>query len=201
MLLTRQPTQLAGCLALVLAASALGGCATKGFVRTEVGVVDTKLQATQGQVTAAQGVIQQHDTRLGQLDATAKQALERADAAGKLAQGKFNYSVILTDDAVKFPANGVQLSEEAQSRLTALAEKLKTENRNVYVEVQGHTDTAENARLGMQRADTVRLFLNRHGVPLNRISSISYGATEPVDPARTRTARAQNRRVVVVVLG
>ena len=34
--------------AIVLGALTLGGCATKGFVRQQVGVVDTKLQATDG---------------------------------------------------------------------------------------------------------------------------------------------------------
>ena len=200
MVLGKQPAKLAVGLALVLAATSLGGCATKKFVRTEVGVVDTKVTATQGRVDVAEGTIRTHEGRIAAVDAVAKDALQRADAAGKLAEGKFNYSVLLTDDAVKFPANGTKLSEEAQSRLTSLAEKLTSENKNVYVEVQGHTDSTEADRLGQQRAEAVRRFLTAHGVPLNRISSISYGATEPAAPNQTRAGRAQNRRVVVNVL-
>ncbi|HTI66934.1 MAG TPA: OmpA family protein [Caulobacteraceae bacterium] len=200
MVLSRKPSPLAAGMAAILAATSLAGCATKSFVRTEVGVVDTKLQATQGQVDASKTTIAQHETRLGQVDATAKDALQRANAAGALAEGKFNYSVLLTDDAVKFGPNAAKLSEEAQSRLTSLAEKLKTDNKNVYIEVQGHNDKTEAATLGQQRAEAVRLFLNRQGVPLNRIGSISYGATDSVAPSNTREGRAQNRRVVVVVL-
>ena len=42
--------------------------------------------------------------------------------------------------------------------------------------------------------------MNQHGVPLNRMSTISYGDEAPVAPNNTRDGRAQNRRVVVIVL-
>lgn len=200
----KQPKPMAVCVALLLGATALGGCATKKFVRQEVGVVDTRLQATQGQVEAAQGTLSQHDTRLGELDRTTREALQRAEAAGKLAEGKFVYSMVLSDDGVKFPLNRAALSPEAEARLMELAQKLKTEDKNVYLEVQGHTDAtgapAYNERLGADRAEAVRLFLNKQGVPLNRMGSISYGEEAPVAPNNTRVGRAQNRRVVVIVL-
>ncbi|MEO6377981.1 MAG: OmpA family protein [Caulobacteraceae bacterium] len=200
MMVLKQPGKLAACLAVVLAGTSLAGCATKGFVRSEVAVVDGRLTETQGQVNAVQGTLGQHDTRIASADATARDAMTRADAAGKLAEGKFNYTVLMTDDAVKFPANGAKLSTEAQARLQSLAEKLKTENKNVYIEVQGYTDAREADRIGAARADAVRKFLSAQGVPLSRISSISYGASNPVAPNKTATGRAQNRRVVVNVL-
>jgi outer membrane protein OmpA-like peptidoglycan-associated protein len=55
-------------------------------------------------------------------------------------------------------------------------------------------------RLGEERAEAVRLFMNRKGVPLNRMSTISYGDTSPVAPNNTRVGRAQNRRVVLIVM-
>ncbi|HEY1426492.1 MAG TPA: OmpA family protein, partial [Caulobacteraceae bacterium] len=36
--------------------------------------------------------------------------------------------------------------------------------------------------------------------PLNRMSTISYGDTSPVAPNKTRVGRAQNRRVVLIVM-
>jgi len=189
-----------------MAASALslGGCATEKYVRQQVGVVDAKTQATQAQVTNQQGMLQAHEAHLGELDRTTREALERATAAGKLAEGKFLYTVVLSDDSVKFPVSGTELSPEAETRLTDFANKLKSENKNVYLEIQGHTDNrgakALNRRLGQERAEAVRLFMNRQGVPLNRMSTISYGEDQPVASNKTREGRAQNRRVVVVVL-
>jgi outer membrane protein OmpA-like peptidoglycan-associated protein len=55
-------------------------------------------------------------------------------------------------------------------------------------------------RLGEERAEAVRLFMNQNGVPLNRMATISYGDTAPVAPNDTREGRAQNRRVVVIVM-
>lgn len=176
--------------AMAVAAMGLSGCATKKYVDEQVGGVSSRV--------AEQG------TRLDGVDATAREALARATAAGKLAEGKFLYSVVMSDDALKFPVGKSTLSPEAQERLTALADRLKAENKNVYVEVQGHTDdsgSAEtNMRLGEARAEAVRLFLNKQGVPLNRLATISYGEQAPTAPNSTREGRAANRRVVVVVL-
>jgi peptidoglycan-associated lipoprotein len=179
---------------VAVAAVSLGGCATKDFVNQQVSAEDTKVQANQAQT----------DQHLNQLDQSTKDALERATAAGKLAEGKFLYSMVLSDDSVKFPVDGAKLSPEAQQRLTDFADKLKTDNRNVYLEIQGHTDAKGpeplNEQLGEKRAEAVRLFMNQHGVPLNRMATISYGKQDPVADNKTRQGRAENRRVVLVVM-
>ena len=116
-------------------AIALSGCATKDFVNEQVAAEDAKVNQSQTQTP-----LNQHQAQLDQLDKTTKDALDRATAAGKLAEGKFLYSMVLSDDSVKFPLDSSKLSPEAQQRLTDFADKLKTDNRNVYLEIQGHTD-------------------------------------------------------------
>ena len=173
-------------------------------MREQVGVVDSNVNSLNSKLTSTNATVQTHGTKLGELDRTSREALDRAQAAGKLAEGKFLYSMVLSDDSVKFPVNGAQLSPEAQTRLLAFAEKMKAENKNVYLEIQGHTDAtgakANNMRLGAQRAEAVRLFMNKQGIALNRMSTISYADEAPVAPNTTRDGRAQNRRVVVIVL-
>ena len=182
---------------VALATLSLGGCATKDYVNEHVATVDARVTATQGQVD-------RHEAHLTQLDSATKDALDRATAAGKLAEGKFLYEMVLSDDSVKFPADSAKLSPEAEQRLSDFADKLKNDNRNVYVEIQGHTDARGsdriNERLGEDRAEAVRLFMNKHGVPLNRMSTISYGKADPVADNKTKTGRAQNRRVVMIVM-
>jgi outer membrane protein OmpA-like peptidoglycan-associated protein len=189
--------------ALAALAAGLGGCATKGFVREQVGVVDTRLQGTQAQVSAQQQQLQTHDQRIAGLDQTSREALDRAQAAGKLAEGKFTYLTVLSDDSIKFQTNRAELSSEAQTRLMELANKLKSDNRNVYVEIQGYTDSREarsNRRLGDERAEAVRRFLNQQGIALNRMATISYGDQHAAASNATPGGRAQNRRVVVLVM-
>ena len=190
--------------AIMAGGMALSGCATKKFVREQAAVVDAKVTTTQGQVTTQQGKLDAHETHLGTIDKTTKEALDRATAAGKLAEGKFLYTMVLSDDSVKFEPKSSELSPEAQQRLQAFAQKLKDDNRNVYLEIQGHSDNqgskASNTAIAQKRAEAVRVFLNQQGVALNRMSTISYGGDMPVGDNKTKEGRAQNRRVVVVVL-
>ena len=194
--------------AVMVGAVGMSGCATKSFVREQVGAEDQKLDA-QGHRIDEQGAqingrLDQGDQRMAGLDRTSREALERAQAAGKLAEGKFLYQMVLSDDSVKFPVDRASLSPEAQARLMDFVNKLKSDNRNVYLEIQGHTDATGspelNKRLGEERAEAVRLFMNKQGVALNRMATISYGREAPVAPNNTRQGRAQNRRVVVIVL-
>ena len=168
---------------LAVAGLATSGCASHKFVREQVAVVEEHTQKVEG---------------------TAGEALTRAQAAHKLAEGKFLYEVVLSDDSVKFPLDKHALSPEAEQRLMELATRLKGENKNVYLEIQGYTDSTGtpeyNDRLGEQRAEAVRRFLSQQGVALNRMATISYGQEQPVAPNDTSEGRAQNRRVAIVVL-
>lgn len=194
--------------ALLLGSFGLTACASKKYVGEEVAkssaAADKRINDVESQVEATQTKVKQHDTKLAELDTATRQALERAQEAGKLAEGKFVYSLVLSDDAVKFPVNKTELSQDAEDKLKDFAERLKNENKNVYLEIQGHTDSTGakdyNAKLGEARAEAVRRFLNKQGIALNRMSTISYGQDEPVDSNKTKDGRAKNRRVVVVVL-
>ncbi|MEO8432670.1 MAG: OmpA family protein [Acidobacteriota bacterium] len=194
--------------ALLLGTFGLSGCASKRYVGEEVSkssaASEKRINEVESQVETAQSKIRDHDTRISELDKSTRDALERAQAAGKLAEGKFVYSLVLSDDAVKFPTSRFALSKEAEAKLAEFAEKLKSENKNVYLEIQGHTDSKGtpqlNYRLGEARAEAVRRYLNKQGIALNRMSTISYGEDEPVAPNKSKDGRSKNRRVVVIVL-
>jgi outer membrane protein OmpA-like peptidoglycan-associated protein len=213
----RAPTLL---LCAAFAALSLTGCATKKFVRAEVGgEVEASEQRTgermsdiESQVEANQTAIadtrqrnEQQDTEIQQNSKTAQDALERALAAGKLAEGTLVSETVLSDDRVKFGFEKAELSDEAQVALDEFATPLKEENKGIYIEIQGHTDSSGpepfNLALGEDRAESVRRYLNKaHGFPLHRMAVISYGESEPAVENATREGRQQNRRVVLVVL-
>ncbi len=64
-----------------------------------------------------------------------------------------------------------------------------------YMEDTG--DPAAEARLTQSRAEVVRNWLVRHGVPRGRIVARGYGAADPVAPNDTPEGRAKNERVVL----
>jgi outer membrane protein OmpA-like peptidoglycan-associated protein len=190
-----------------LAAALVGttGCATKKYVKQETGAVNTRVDDVQGQVEKAQTRLDTHEKRIGEISQTSQDALRRAQEAGKLAEGKFLYETVLTDEKVKFGFDTHDLSPEAQGALDDFANKIAQDNKNVYVEIQGHTDNVGSAKyneeLGLLRAESVRRYLNqKHNFPLHRINVISYGETQPIADNKTREGRSQNRRVVLVVL-
>lgn len=192
------------------------GCATKEYVQEQVAqsqkVTEAKIAEVQKQVEATQMDVAnlkksdaEQNAKIAELSDTAKEALARAEEAGKLAQGKFLFEVTLSDDAVRFGFDKSDLSAEAKAALDAFAQKVKAENKNVFIEVQGHTDSIGsekyNLELGQARADAVVRYLNmQHGLPLHRMSAISYGEYKPVADNKTADGRAKNRRVTLVVL-
>ncbi len=186
------------------------GCASKQYVRKELIDVEdrtaVRLDEVEGQVEANQTTLGEHQQQLTQLSKTTREALDRAIAAGKLAEGKFLYETVLTDeDGVRFGFDESQLSEEAQSALSLFAGSLSEHGPDVYIEIQGHTDDIGpddyNLRLGARRAESVRRYLSKEvGLPLHRIAVISYGETEPISDNGSRDDRARNRRVALVVL-
>jgi outer membrane protein OmpA-like peptidoglycan-associated protein len=190
---------------VLIVALAASGCATKKYVREETGAVNTRVDEVSGQVEEAQTELRRHDTRITEASRTAQEALQRAQEAGKLAQGKLLYETVLTDEKVKFGFDTADLSPEARSALDEFANQLKGNNQEVYIEIQGHTDSTGsdtyNEELGLLRAESVRRYLNQeHKIPLHRINVISYGESAPIAENGNRQGRAQNRRVALVVL-
>jgi outer membrane protein OmpA-like peptidoglycan-associated protein len=159
----------------------------------------------QTQLTTHEGRISKAEVDVQQLSKTAQDAMERAMAAGKLASGKLVYEVAMSDDTLKFKPDQARLNKDGMAALDAFAAKLKADNKNVFLEIQGHTDSrgeeATNMRVGEARAEAVRRYLNmKGGIPLHRMSAISYGESMPVATNMNKAGRSQNRRVVLVVL-
>lgn len=207
-----------GAVALVATAALLsGGClATRGYVETQVTEsevrteervegIESQVEENQTEIAEQGEQIEETAKRLDEMSDTAREALGRAIAAGKLAEGKLIHETVLTDDKVQFGVDKAELSETTRMLLTELATKLTEEDANVYLEIQGHTDSTGsepyNLTLGERRAEAVRAYLNgEHQVPLHRISVISYGEGRPIADNSTSAGRSQNRRVTIVVL-
>ena len=72
-------------------------------------------------------------------------------------------------------------------------------NPTVRVEVGGHTDStgsrAVNERLSLSRAESVKAFLIENGVGADQMEVKGYASTQPVASNKTKSGRAQNRRV------
>jgi peptidoglycan-associated lipoprotein len=200
-------------------------CATKKFVRTEVGTVNTRvetlsqsLEATQEQTKQNQARITQVDQKADQVGIWAKEAqtsASTANSAAAAASAKIDaveatnkrlvYEVVISEDQGQFKFGSAELPEAVQARIDQMVADLKANPRGNFVEIEGHTDgTGDkmvNQRIGEARAEAVKRYLyETHQVPLHKMNVISWGEDKPVSPNNTRDGRAQNRRVVIRVL-
>jgi peptidoglycan-associated lipoprotein len=194
----------------------LAGCATTTDVDKKIAdaqsKTDKKIESVESQVEglqekqkATEGKVDDQGRQIEQISQSAKEALQRAQEAGVLAKGKIVFQQSFSEDRVRFKVNSFELTKDAKTALDEFALRIKGLDKGVYLEIQGHTDDTGgsdyNDQLGQQRAEAVRRYLAReHKLPLGRISTISYGDTQPVESNKTAKGRAQNRRVVIVVL-
>jgi len=192
----------------VLITLVASGCATKKYVTTEVAGLEAagsqRMDGIESQVESNQSRLDEQEQNMGEISQTAQEALERAIAAGKLAEGTFLFETVFSDDKVRFGFDEANLSDTATQALDIFVEDLKSRDQSVYIEIQGHTDStgseAYNMQLGQKRAEAVRRYLNQRGIPLARMSVISYGMSAPIADNSTADGRSVNRRVTIVVL-
>jgi peptidoglycan-associated lipoprotein len=196
----------------IAAAVVLPGCATKKFVNRQVGEVNTKVEALSGEVEETQQRVAKNEARIeevntgvGEAKSSAGQAMTKAEEAERAAKGKLIYTLTLSNDQVTFPVNRALVSPEAEKMIDDAIGALVADNRGVFFEIEGHTDSSGpdeyNKRLGEERAMAVRNYLHdKHNVALSRMEVISYGESKPVEDNKTRANRARNRRVVIKVV-
>lgn len=178
-----------------------------------VGEVEKQVEANQQDISSLkddqiQNLTQRQEETLT-LSSDAKrlgeEALARAEEVGKVAEGKLLYQVTFTDEAVHFGFDRRGLSKEAKAALDEFSNTIKAANKDLYIEIQGHTDsigTREyNMVLGQARADrTMRYLHTEQGIPLHRMNTFSYGESRPIADNDSRASRAKNRRVTLVVI-
>ena len=209
----------------VLAIGGSTACATKKFVRTSVGEVNDKVDSLGRSVEETQERTRRNEGRISEVDQRAGAAQQSADQAGQAASAahsaanavgtKFDefdksnrrlvYEMVLSEDSGNFKFGKTNLPDEAKSKIDEVVSKLKTDPKNIWIEIEGHTDSIGNKmvndKIGLERAQAVEKYLyEQYQIPLHKINVISYGEEKPVAPNNTKEGRAQNRRVVIRVL-
>jgi outer membrane protein OmpA-like peptidoglycan-associated protein len=180
--------------------------------------LEQRASATEGRLGEVEQNAQKLSGQLDELAAVSNAARGGAKAAQDTADSAVagvnatNDRISALDDyvpqdsiAVNFRLGSSVLNPDAKTKLDALATKALTAKAYV-VEVTGHSDATGNAErnrlLSQRRADAViRYLVEQHKIPLRRIvTPYGYGASEPVADNKTRSGRAENRRVEVKIL-
>ncbi len=144
------------------------GCATKGYVNSRIGQVDTKVNSltgaveeTQARTTRAEGRIGEVDQKAGAAQSTATSAAGAASAADARAAAaadaaneagartdaldaasrRLVFEVVLSEDQGQYKFNSADLPEPVKARIDDLVNQLKAEPKGYFFEIEGHTDS------------------------------------------------------------
>lgn len=150
-------------------------------------------------------------TQIDAANANIAKAQESADDAVKIARdsrlvsGKLVDSLQLSEDMVLYNYEQPELTASGRAALDKLIDEVKPKLPHVFVEIVGYSDNlslgSQNRRIALERAESVRRYLHENGgLPLDRMSTISYGDLQPVASNSSFEGRGQNRRVLVRVL-
>lgn len=101
-------------------------------------------------------------------------------------------------EGVVFKTGSAKITSSSDS-IMARALKTFLQSPTIEVEIRGYTDNTgdakKNVKLSQGRADAVKSWLVKRGVPTARIKAKGYGSADPVATNATQEGRAQNRRI------
>ena len=101
-------------------------------------------------------------------------------------------------EGVNFQTGKAVLLPESEQILDRVAAALLA-RPELKIEVGGHSDAdgseSANRKLSQRRADAVRTYLVKKGVPAERMTAKGYGESQPIADNKTPEGKAKNRRV------
>ncbi len=128
--------------------------------------------------------------------------VETPASAAVIAECQQDINALMAGKTINFQSGSAYLAQESAVVIDELAKALAP-CAGTQVEVQGHTDLIGNAeinqKLSQARAESVANALVAKGIPAARLTPKGYGATQPVENARTAEANAKNRRTIFSV--
>jgi outer membrane protein OmpA-like peptidoglycan-associated protein len=117
----------------------------------------------------------------------------------KIEEGK-----IVITKKIFFDTNKATIKKVSNSILTEVALTLKVHQEIKGVRIEGHTDSQgkadRNKKLSQERAEAVRDWLVKKGIPGGRLFAAGFGQEKPIGDNRTAKGREQNRRVEFIIL-
>ena len=181
------------CVVFMLIAGLGTGCSKKQIESSPASpAVEERMADQQNKEQLAK----EEQARLERERALQEQALEdsRKTAAAKK---EFTEAVVELGNMIHFDFDSFEIKQEYRPMLQQKAEILKKYD-DVTMVIEGYCDdrgTEEyNLALGERRARAAYEFLILLGVSPERLSIVSFGEEEPLDPAHNETAWAKNRR-------
>ncbi|MFW5499165.1 MULTISPECIES: peptidoglycan-associated lipoprotein Pal [unclassified Maridesulfovibrio] len=181
------------CVVFMLIAGLGAGCSKK---QVESSPASPAVEERMSQQQENEQLKNEEQARLERERALQEQALEEERQAAA-AKKEFDNAVVELGNMIHFDFDSFEIKQEYRPLLQQKAEILKKYD-NVTMVIEGYCDdrgTEEyNLALGERRARAAYEFLILLGVTPERLSIVSFGEEDPLDPGQNETAWAKNRR-------
>ena len=160
--------------------------------------------ATRSELAALGSQVSTQTRAIAQAQDTANDAVKIARDS-RLVSGKVTDTLLLNESMVSYGYEQPELTAQGRAALDQLIAGVRPKLPHVFVEIIGFTDSlsldSQNRRIALERAESVRRYLHEiGGIPLDRMSTISYGDAKPVASTTVFGGQSENRRVFVQVL-
>ena len=191
----------------------------------KVDTTSNQVNAHTGQIEELGSVTRDHSGKISTLDGEIEQVDQKSEQAMTVGEGaqktadnavgqvstlgvKFdnrnNYTV-MSEEKVLFGFDSASIEQSYMPVLDQIAAQLK-DNPDMIVVMEGRTDATGdntyNIRLGEKRLEAVtRYLVVQQDVPMHKVNRMSFGEDKPMNENKTREERAENRAVVLRVMG
>ena len=209
-----------GLFALALVAIAAVGCQSKMHdenralwqqnreLQARLASESSQPKADPAQLTQLQSEIAERDAKINELQNQLRQPAPGEAADPNLAGIETSYDQASAKMTVNVPGDvlfapgDATIRDEARGTLDKVAASLKTDYANKKIRIDGHTDKdpirvskwKSNDELSVARAEAVKAYLVRTGVPASLVTTNGFGSEKPKGKDK-----AVNRRVEIVV--
>lgn len=116
---------------------------------------------------------------------------------------KLKKNLVLVVNNINFEFNSDKLTKQSEKEVDYIYQ-LMNENPSLKIGVYAHTDAvgtdAKNLDLSNRRAKSVYTYINKRGIPMERMIWKGFGESKPIATNNTKEGRAKNRRVEFEVL-
>jgi len=141
------------------------------------------------------------EQEIAERDMVAQEQARQAEAMRQAEMVEMAKAAFVNED-VHFAFDSSFIDAEAERILAQKATWLQ-DNADASVQIEGHCDergtSAYNLALGERRANAVQQYLTVLGIGADRLSTISYGEEQPLDPGHDEAAWSRNRRAHFVI--
>lgn len=175
---------------------------------TEINKLSSDLKKREQRLKEVEDVLRKRDEASNQLKEKLQQALLGFTKSGLTVEMKDGKVYVSLTDKLLFPSGSIVIDDKGKQALAQLSKVLK-EQPEIFIAVEGHTDSQKINNLGqikdnwdlsvLRSTSVVRYLTEVEKVPGIRLTATGKGEFQPLGSNANAESRSKNRRIEIVL--